>query len=266
MNDQRKVIYEQRKDLMRAEDVADTIIDMRHEVIEDMVARCVPPDAMSEQWDLDGLHKECLQLLSLDLPISNWAKEEGIADEEILERLTNLADRKMAEKAANHGPEIMRLAEKSLLLQILDHSWKEHLLQLDHLRQGIGLRAYAQRDPLNEYKREAFEMFEEMLRRVRNSVTEVLSHVELTFEESEHELFQREQQSTQESREDPAFARSDRFLADTGAVNVATPVQSRSAATVIDPNDPSTWGKVARNAPCPCGSGKKFKHCHGRAH
>ena len=266
MNDQRKVIYEQRKDLMRAEDVADTIIDMRHEVIEDMVARCVPSDAMSEQWDLDGLHKECLQLLSLDLPISDWAKEEGIADEEILERLTNLADRKMAEKAANHGPEIMRLAEKSLLLQILDHSWKEHLLQLDHLRQGIGLRAYAQRDPLNEYKREAFEMFEEMLRRVRNSVTEVLSHVELTFEESEQELFQREQQSTQESREDPAFARSDRFLTDTGAGNVATPVQSRSAATVIDPNDPSTWGKVARNAPCPCGSGKKFKHCHGRAH
>ena len=266
MNDQRKVIYEQRKDLMRAEDVVDTIIDMRHEVIEDMVARCVPSDAMSEQWDLDGLHKECLQLLSLDLPISDWAKEEGIADEEILERLTNLADRKMAEKAANHGPEIMRLAEKSLLLQILDHSWKEHLLQLDHLRQGIGLRAYAQRDPLNEYKREAFEMFEEMLRRVRNSVTEVLSHVELTFEESEQELFQREQQSTQESREDPAFARSDRFLADTGAGNVATPVQSRSAATVIDPNDPSTWGKVARNAPCPCGSGKKFKHCHGRAH
>ena len=266
MNDQRKVIYEQRKDLMRAEDVADTIIDMRHEVIEDMVARCVPSDAMSEQWDLDSLHKECFQLLSLDLPISDWAKEEGIADEEILERLTNLADRKMAEKAANHGPEIMRLAEKSLLLQILDHSWKEHLLQLDHLRQGIGLRAYAQRDPLNEYKREAFEMFEEMLRRVRNSVTEVLSHVELTFEESEQELFQREQQSTQESREDPAFARSDRFLADTGAGNVATPVQSRSAATVIDPNDPSTWGKVARNAPCPCGSGKKFKHCHGRAH
>jgi preprotein translocase subunit SecA len=266
MNDQRKVIYEQRKDLMRAEDVADTIVDMRHEVIEDMVARCVPSDAMSEQWDLDSLHKECFQLLSLDLPISDWAKEEGIADEEILERLTNLADRKMAEKAANHGPEIMRLAEKSLLLQILDHSWKEHLLQLDHLRQGIGLRAYAQRDPLNEYKREAFEMFEEMLRRVRNSVTEVLSHVELTFDESEQELFQREQQSTQESREDPAFAGSDRFLTDTGAGNVATPVQSRSAATVIDPNDPSTWGKVARNAPCPCGSGKKFKHCHGRAH
>ena len=267
MNDQRKVIYEQRKDLMRAEDVADTIIDMRHEVIEDMVARCIPSDAMSEQWNLDSLHNECLQLLSLDLPVGDWAKEEGIADEEILERLTDLSDRKMAEKAANHGPELMRLAEKSLLLQILDHSWKEHLLQLDHLRQGIGLRAYAQRDPLNEYKREAFEMFEEMLRRVRNSVTEVLSHVELTFEESEQDLFQRKQQSTQESREDPAFAVTDRLLsAEADTYNNATPIQSRSAAKVIDPHDPSTWGKVSRNALCPCGSGKKYKHCHGRAH
>ena len=265
MNDQRKVIYEQRKDLMRAEEVADTIVDMRHEVIEDMVAQCIPSDAMSEQWDLDGLHEECLRLLSLDLPVADWAKEEGIADEEILERLIDLSDRRMAEKAANYGPEVMRLAEKSLLLQILDHSWKEHLLQLDHLRQGIGLRAYAQRDPLNEYKREAFEMFEEMLRRVRNSVTEILSHVELTFDESEQEMFQREQQSMQESREDPAFAMTDEPFAATGTDGVATPVQSRTAAAVIDPNDPSTWGKVPRNAPCPCGSGKKYKHCHGRA-
>ena len=265
MNDQRKVIYEQRKDLMRAEEVADTIVDMRHEVIEDTVAQCIPSDAMSEQWDLDGLHEECLRLLSLDLPVADWAKEEGIADEEILERLIDLSDRRMAEKAANYGPEVMRLAEKSLLLQILDHSWKEHLLQLDHLRQGIGLRAYAQRDPLNEYKREAFEMFEEMLRRVRNSVTEILSHVELTFDESEQEMFQREQQSMQESREDPAFATTDEPFAATGTDGVATPVQSRTAAAVIDPNDPSTWGKVPRNAPCPCGSGKKYKHCHGRA-
>jgi len=265
MNDQRKVIYEQRKDLMRAEEVADTIVDMRHEVIEDMVAACIPSDAMSEQWDLDGLHEECLRLLSLDLPVAEWAKEEGIADEEILERLTDLSDRRMAEKAANYGPEVMRLAEKSLLLQILDHSWKEHLLQLDHLRQGIGLRAYAQRDPLNEYKREAFEMFEEMLRRVRNSVTEILSHVELTFDESEQEMFQRQQQPMQESREDPAFAMAEESLPATGTDGIATPVQSRTAAAVIDPNDPSTWGKVPRNAPCPCGSGKKYKHCHGRA-
>ena len=121
-----------------------------------------------------------------------------------------------------------------------------------------------QRDPLNEYKREAFEMFEEMLRRVRNSVTEILSHVELTFDESEQEMFQREQQSMQESREDPAFAMTDEPFAATGTDGVATPVQSRTAAAVIDPNDSSTWGKVPR-MPCPCGSGKKYKHCHGRA-
>lgn len=264
MNDQRKVIYEQRKELMRAEEVADTIVDMRHETIEDAVARCVPAAVMSEEWDLDSLHQDALRLLGLDLPIDEWAKEEGIADEEILERLIDTSDRKMAEKAANYGPELMRLAEKSFLLQILDHSWKEHLLQLDHLRQGIGLRAYAQRDPLNEYKREAFEMFEEMLRRVRETVTEVLSHVELSLDQTEEEMFRREHQAMSEFREDPAFSMADRDLGEEEFAIAPAPVQSRAAAAVIDPNDPSTWGKISRNAPCPCGSGKKYKHCHGR--
>ncbi len=264
MNDQRKVIYEQRKELMRAEEVADTIVDMRHETIEDAVARCVPADAMSEEWDLDSLHEDAMRLLGLDLPVGEWAKEEGIADEEILERLIDSSDRKMAEKAANYGPELMRLAEKSLLLQILDHSWKEHLLQLDHLRQGIGLRAYAQRDPLNEYKREAFEMFEEMLRRVRETVTEVLSHVELSLDQTEEEMFRRERQAMSESREDLALAMAEGDFGDEEYAIAPAPVQSRAAADVIDPNDPSTWGKVSRNAPCPCGSGKKYKHCHGR--
>ena len=195
---------------------------------------------------------------------SEWAKEEGIADEEILERLIDTSDRKMAEKAANYGPELMRLAEKSLLLQILDHSWKEHLLQLDHLRQGIGLRAYAQRDPLNEYKREAFEMFEEMLRRVRETVTEVLSHVELSFDQTKEEMFRREHQAMSESREDPALAIAEGDFGEEEHTIATAPIQSRAAAAVIDPNEPSTWGKVARNAPCPCGSGKKYKHCHGR--
>ncbi len=264
MNDQRKVIYEQRKELMRAEEVADTIVDMRHETIEDAVTRCVPADAMSEEWDLVSLHEHALRLLGLDLPISEWGKEEGIADEEILERLIDTSDRKMAEKAANYGPELMRLAEKSLLLQILDHSWKEHLLQLDHLRQGIGLRAYAQRDPLNEYKREAFEMFEEMLRRVRETVTEVLSHVELSLDQTEEEMFRRERQAMSELREDPALAIAERDFDEEEYTIASAPIQSRAAAAVIDPNDPSTWGKVSRNAPCPCGSGKKYKHCHGR--
>jgi preprotein translocase subunit SecA len=265
MNDQRKVIYEQRKDLMRAEEVAETVADMRHEVVENVVARCVPSNAMSEQWDLAALHEECLRLLSLDLPVAEWGKEEGIADEEILQRLLDASDRKMAEKAANYGPPLMRMAEKSLLLQILDYSWKEHLLQLDHLRQGIGLRAYAQRDPLNEYKREAFEMFEEMLGRVRQSVTEVLSHVELTFDDSEEDVFRRDLPKMAETREDPALVGGG--YADPEGGELATaPVQTRSAAAVVDSNDPATWGKISRNTSCPCGSGKKYKHCHGSAH
>ncbi len=265
MNDQRKVIYEQRKELMRAEEVNETIVDMRHEVIEDAVARCVPSDAMSEQWELEALYQDALRLLDLDLPVSEWAKEEGIADEEILERLIDASDRKMAEKAANYGAELMRVAEKSLLLQILDHSWKEHLLQLDHLRQGIGLRAYAQRDPLNEYKREAFEMFEDMLRRVRETVTEVLSHVELSFDQTAEKMFSRKQQVMSESRENPALAFADGELSDEEMPFTMSPIQSRAAAAVLDPEDPSTWGKVPRNTTCPCGSGKKYKHCCGRA-
>jgi preprotein translocase subunit SecA len=155
MNDQRKVIYEQRKDLMRVADVSDTLAEMRQEVIEAAVRRCIPENAYAEQWDTNGLHEECLRLFGLDLPIAEWAKEEGIADKEIEERISQAVDRKMAEKAANYGPEVMRIAERSILLQLLDQAWKDHLLQLDHLRHGIGLRAYAQRDPLNEYKREA---------------------------------------------------------------------------------------------------------------
>ena len=251
MNDQRKVIYEQRKELMRAEEVADTIVDMRHETIEDAVARCVPADAMSEEWDLVSLHEHALRLLGLDLPIGEWGKEEGIADEEILERLIDTSDRKMAEKAANYGPELMRLAEKSLLLQILDHSWKEHLLQLDHLRQGIGLRAYAQRDPLNEYKREAFEMFEEMLRRVRETVTEVLSHVELSLDQTEEEMFRRERQAMSESREDPALAMAEGDFGEEEYTIAPAPIQSRAAAAVIDPNAPRLGARLHATLPAP---------------
>ena len=156
MNDQRKVIYEQRKDLMRATDVQEDVAEMRRDVIEDLVAACIPASAYAEQWDVETLHTECQRVFGLDLPIQDWAKEEGIADQEIQDRINDEVTRKLALKAANYGSELMRMAEKSLLLQIVDQSWKEHLLQLDHLRQGIGLRAYGQRDPLNEYKTEAF--------------------------------------------------------------------------------------------------------------
>ena len=275
MNDQRKVIYEQRRELMAAEDVSADVTDMRHQVIDDMVARCIPEKAYPEQWNTGALHEEALRVLGMDLPVAEWAKEEGIADAEIRERLTDAADRMMAEKAANYGPEIMRSVEKSLLLQILDQVWKEHLLTLDHLRQGIGLRAYAQRDPLNEYKREAFSLFEAMLEHLRERVTLVLCHIELRLPPIEEMMFQQPEQKMTETREDPALRLSAREAAVAEAAPadapasgpappLAFPIRLRQAAPTLDPDDPATWGRVPRNAPCPCGSGKKYKHCHGR--
>ena len=261
MNDQRKVIYEQRKGLMESEDVSEEVTHMRIDIIEGVVARCIPPKAYAEQWDTDLLHEEILRIVGLDLPIQDWANEEGIADEEIRERLIDAANRKMAEKAANYGPEVMRSVEKSLLLQLLDQLWKEHLLTLDHLRQGIGLRAYAQRDPLNEYKQEAFNLFEEMLDSLRERVTQVLCHVELQMGDEEHQIFSQSAQEMHEGRTDPAFAQDEDALRTIPRL----PTTGRKASTNVDPNDPSTWGRVARNAACPCESGKKYKHCHGTA-
>jgi preprotein translocase subunit SecA len=286
MNDQRKVIYEQRRDLMEADDVSATVADMRHEVIEDMVARCIPAKAYAEQWDTDALHEEVLRLLGLNLPVKDWAAEEGIADEEILDRLTGAADRRMAEKVANYGPEMMRMAEKSVLLQVLDQIWKEHLLALDHLRQGIGLRAYAQKDPLNEYKREAFNLFGEMLANLRETVTTVLCHMEISMASEDDLAPHGGGGEMHESRADPAFATADANgrgmhpAAEAGAMMRgagraipagADPTDVPSGWRLheplgrwIDPKDPESWGKVPRNAACPCGSGRKFKHCHGK--
>jgi preprotein translocase subunit SecA len=261
MNDQRKVIYEQRKELMSTEDVSDEIQFMREQVIDDVVARAIPEKAYAEQWNMDGLHEEVRRIFGLDLPVHDWAKEEGIADAEIRERLLGAANRKMAEKAANYGPEIMRSVEKSLLLQLLDQVWKEHLLTLDHLRQGIGLRAYAQRDPLNEYKQEAFQLFEDMLDGLRERVTQVLALVELQLSDPNEDLFSRSEQQMFESRQDPAFVMDDGE--DDDAAIASVPLNRRKAADNVDPNDPETWGRVSRNALCPCGSGKKYKHCHG---
>ncbi|HEB80092.1 MAG TPA: preprotein translocase subunit SecA, partial [Rhodospirillales bacterium] len=269
MNDQRKVIYEQRKELMAAEDVAEDVADMRRQVIEDMVARCIPEKAYAEQWNTSALHEEALRVLRLDLPIEDWAKEEGIADNEILERLTSASERSMAEKAANYGPETLRSVEKSLLLQLLDQVWKDHLLTLDHLRQGIGLRAYGQKDPLNEYKREAFNLFEEMLDNLRERVTQVLSHIEIHYAAGEEVMVLQPQHDITEGREDPALRRPDlqhggeeEEESDADRPPPVT-VHSRQAADDLDPGDPATWGRVSRNQSCPCGSGKKFKHCHG---
>ena len=264
MNDQRKVVYEQRKELMRADDVHETVVDMRHQTIEDLVVRHIPPKAYAEQWDVEGLHTECLRLFSIDMPIADWAKEEGIADQEIRERIVEASNRKMAAKAANFGAEVMRSLEKQLLLLVLDKQWKDHLLSLDHLRHAILLRAYAQRDPLNEYKREAFELFEGMLTEMRDEVTMLLSRVELRAPEPEAAQVQRAPQRMQESRQDPAMAETALETVGAGGTGPAAAPVRRQAGAKLDPNDPASWGKVPRNAACPCGSGKKFKHCHGR--
>jgi len=248
MNDQRKVIYEQRKELMRVSDVADQVADMRYEVIDELIERCIPENAYAEKWDTHSLHEEVLRVFGLDLPVADWAKEEGIADQEIKARLTDAVDRRFAEKAANVGPEIMRLAEKSILLQSLDQAWKEHLLHLDHLRQGIHLRGYGQRDPLNEYKREAFELFEKMLAQLRETVTAILARVEVRVSSPE-ELQPQERDLSRYSENHPDMA-----MAQAGA---------ERASAASSPRPPA-GAKIARNAACPCGSGKKYKHCHGR--
>jgi len=250
MNDQRKVIYEQRKELMAADSVAEEIESFRADVIAEMVNRCIPERAYADQWDVTGLHEEVRRILNLDLPIVEWAKEEGIADQEIRHRITEASDAKMAQKAETCGADTMRMVEKSLLLQLLDQVWKDHLLQLDHLRQGISLRAYAQRDPLNEYKREAFNLFEAALDDLREKVTSVLAHVELRVGDPDLDgaLEPRGSTKAQESRQDPA-----EILAGV------------SPSVGFDSNNPASWNAISRNAPCPCGSGRKFKHCHGGA-
>jgi preprotein translocase subunit SecA len=258
MNDQRKVIYEQRRELMAAEDLKEEIGTMRKETVDALIGAHIPEKAFAEQWDAAGLHEEVLRIFGIDVPVVEWAKEEGIADEAIRERVMDAVDRKMAEKAANIGPEVMRSIEKSLLLQLLDQNWKEHLLSLDHLRHGIGLRAYGQRDPLNEYKREAFEMFEAMLDHLREQITTLLAHVEIRTQEPAPAPVQ-----VAAAAPSPQGGGARQVIAQGPATNGAARTKADLPAGV-DPNNPATWPQLGRNAECPCGSGKKYKHCHGR--
>jgi preprotein translocase subunit SecA len=278
MNDQRKVIFDQRKDIMAEDDVSETISELRHQVLSDLVSRFIPERAYAEQWDTAGLKEAVQAIFGLDLPLEDWAAEEGIADEEILERLKTAADEKAARKAAEIGPATYRQIEKMVLLQTLDHLWREHLVTLEHLRQVIGFRAYGQRDPLNEYKSEAFVLFESMLARLREATTGQLMHVELAPPgEQPPELEEPELPEMHAHHIDPLTGRDemadelalvDAAIAARGRGSPAperrAPLQTRKAAAAIDPDDPATWGKIARNAPCPCGSGKKYKHCHGK--
>ena len=257
MNDQRKEVYAQRREFMRADDVSDTVAEMRAELVDAMVARRIPEKAYAEQWHSAELQEDVHRVLNLDLPVAEWAREEGIDETQIRERIEAGADAAMAAKAANFGPELMRYVEKNLLLQMLDAVWKEHLLALDHLRQGIGLRAYGQRDPLNEYKSEAFALFNTLLDELKERVTGMLARVELGAAPPDPQPPDRMTENHPE-----------RILEGGGVGVLEAParVTVGAAADVarVDPDDPATWGGTARNAPCPCGSGKKFKHCHGR--
>jgi preprotein translocase subunit SecA len=260
MNNQRKVIYEQRIELMDTEDVSETIKSMRDEVIEDLVSTHIPPKSYPEQWDMEGMHKELSRTYNINLPVQEWAKEEGVDGDSILNRIDTAIDEVLAKKEESYGSEIMRMIEKRMLLLTLDQLWKDHLLSLDHLRQGIGLRAYGQKDPLNEYKREAFTMFEEMLLKLREVVTSRIAHLELSVEQRDVKTLAETPKPTKkmkESRLDPAFAR------EAGVAVLATAPKRNTAPEDRDAADPATWGKVARNEPCPCGSGKKYKQCHG---
>jgi preprotein translocase subunit SecA len=275
MNDQRKAIFSQRKEFMEAEDLSESIRDMRHQVIDDLVDTHMPKKAYADQWTTDEMQEKVAEQLGHPFPVKEWAAEEGVDDDAIRERLYDQTDAIQAEKEEKIGAADMRNIEKSLLLQVLDHHWREHLVMLEHLRSVIGLRGYAQRDPLNEYKSEAFQLFEGLLSQLRHDVTQQLGHMRpMTPEEQAAREAQmrgleeqmRQQMEAQAAAEAAAKAVGKAALEGPDPVQTpTTPVQPNiESAGEIDPNDPSTWGKVGRNAACPCGSGKKYKHCHGR--
>ena len=261
MNDQRTAIFKERLDLMREEAVDETIVGMRHTVIEDLVVKHIPANAYAEQWDVAGLDDALRNILTLDLPVKDWAKEEGIADEEVRERIERRADEHMAAKVAKWGPDVMRYVEKSILLQTLDHLWREHLVILEHLRQVIGLRGYGQRDPLNEYKAEAFALFEAMTARLREAVTAQLMRVEIVQQPPAEEPPQK-LPYMEAHKVDPMTGEDE--LAPALAPALVGASNGNGAQAARNPKDPTTWGKVGRNELCPCGSGKKYKHCHGK--
>jgi preprotein translocase subunit SecA len=247
--------------------VTETVAGMRHEVIDALIARHIPEKAYPEQWDTEGLHTASQQALGIEVPVAEWAKEEGIADEEVRERLTRAADEAAAARTARFTPEVMRQVEKAVLLQTLDHLWREHLVTLEHLRQVVGFRGYAQRDPLNEYKTESFELFQALLSRLREAVTSQIMRIEVV-QRPPPLAPEGDIERLEATHADPTTGENEMAEPPTGGNGQTQPARGMrlvaGAATELDPQNPATWGKVQRNAPCPCGSGKKFKHCHGR--
>lgn len=259
-NDQRKVVFEQRIELMDGEGLAETITEMREGVIDEIVAKAIPENAYAEQWNAAGLKADVAEFLNLDLPIEDWVKEEGIAEDDIRERISQAAEVAAKERSERFGPEVMTYVERSVVLQSLDHLWREHIVNLDHLRSVVGFRGYAQRDPLQEYKSEAFELFQAMLGNLRQAVTAQLMRVELVRQAAEAPPPQAPDMFG--THIDGTTGENDFEGGETALL-----VRPETAAIVApedrDPNNPATWGKIGRNEACPCGSGKKYKHCHG---
>ena len=251
MNDQRKTVFEQRREIMEADDIGEIAQDMRHQVVDDLVDQFMPPRTYSDQWDAEGLYGQAIATLGVDAPVMEWAEEDGVDQDTIRERLYAASDEVMAEKAAAFGEDQMRKIEKQVLLQTIDKKWREHLLTLEHLRSVVGFRGYAQRDPLNEYKTEAFQLFEGMLDGLRSDVTTQLAQIRPLTEEERRAMLE---QLVAQGRAAQAAAQPQ---------PVTEPAAAGQPAEGFREDDPATWGDPGRNDPCPCGSGKKFKHCHG---
>jgi len=267
INDQRKAIFEQRIEFMSSDTVDDIITDMRSQMVDDLVATYIPPKSYAEKWDTDGLYEELKNIFGREFPVKEWAKEEGVADTEIAERLIEETNKAAGARAAEIGPDVMRRLEKAILLNVLDTNWREHLQTLDHLRSVIWLRGHGQRDPVNEFKTESFTLFEGLLDSLRRDVTRMLMHVQVR--RPEEAVPERRNIPLTESHVNPQNGENEmagaqvgpgqRKRASAGGVTLA----ARARADEVDPTNPETWGRVPRNAPCPCGSGKKFKACHG---
>ena len=252
MNEQRKVIFGQRMDIMASDDIEDIVKDMRYEVITDMVDTYMPPRSYADQWDVEAMAQACRETLSLDPPIPAWAEEDGVDQDVVIERLEEAADKFMNDKATAFGAEQMRNIEKQVLLQTIDQKWRDHLLKLEHLRSVVAFRGYAQRDPLNEYKSEAFQLFEGLLDGLRQEVTQKLGRIQPLSPEQQAELI-RQLQAQAAAQQQAALKAADEAEA-----------KASGDDTGFDETRPETWGNLGRNDACPCGSGKKFKHCHGR--
>ena len=263
MNDQRKAIFDQRIGIMNGEEISETVDDMRHDIISELIGKHIPENAYAEQWDATGLRERLREAVAIDFPVDEWAKEEGIADEEIRERVTSTTDRYYGEKREKYSADIMKQVEKSVLLQTLDRLWREHIVAVDYLRQVIHLRGYGQRDPLNEYKTEGFTLFSDMVTRLKEAVTGQLMRVEIQFGQQGEELPDETPLPPMEAHHIDASTGQDDVREGMPMLGSAALGAAAIAAANFDTKNPETWGKVGRNDDCPCGSGKKYKHCHG---